>query len=204
MSNTEFSSAKNRLFIEERNPNRGAWISNPANKFFLYSEGYRAAGQILYDYCIENSCCFNTLVYPLIFNYRQFLELRLKELIIMGNRYTDINKDFPKIHCLSKLWKIYRNDLLPNIDNTIDFCLLNNVENLITQFTDIDPESTSFRYPVKRTPNREESISMKTIDIENFKIHMDELIIFFDCQWEMIHHYEDFKQEMLSEFYRGY
>ena len=43
------------LFLEETDPKKGAWITNPTNKFFLYSEGYREAGYKLYDYCVENN-----------------------------------------------------------------------------------------------------------------------------------------------------
>ena len=99
---------------------------------------------------------------------------------------------------------LYRNKLLPNIDNTIEKDTLDNVENLINEFNTVDPKSMSFRYPVTKGPKREKSIKMPTIDIENFKKSLNKLMYFFDWQWDMISHYKDLKQEMLSEWYGEY
>ena len=33
---------------------------------------------------------------------------------------------------------------------------------------------------------------------------MEKLIFFFDWQWDMISHYQDFKEELLSDLYRQY
>ena len=57
---------EDKLFIEENNSEYGAWLRNPANKFFLYSEGYKEAGKQLFEFCINNKFYSNTLVYPLI------------------------------------------------------------------------------------------------------------------------------------------
>lgn len=191
------------IFKDEESPDYGAWLKNPANKFFLYSEGYKEAGKKLWEFCIENRFYSNTLIYPLVFNYRQFLELRLKELIIMGYKYLDTKEDFADEHSLLKLWNTYRNEILPDIEN-IEKSILDNVERIISQFNTEDPKSMSFRYPVTRGPNRKESLNRETIDLHNFKIVMDKIIYFFDWQWDMISHYEDLKSEMIAEMYREY
>lgn len=200
----ELPQSTDKLFIKETDPRKGAWISTPANKFLLYSEGYKEAGKRIYEYCIENSFYSNLLVYPMIYNFRQFLELRLKELILMGNEYVETGEDFPDEHSLMILWNKYRNELLPNIESSIDSKILDNVEKLISEFNSIDPKSMSFRYPLTKAPNRVESLKMSTIDIVNFKKTMDKLIRFFDWQWDMISHYKDLKQEMLSDMYGEY
>jgi hypothetical protein len=191
------------IFKDEVSPDYGAWLKNPANKFFLYSEGYKEAGKKLWEFCIENHFYSNTLIYPLVFNYRQFLELRLKELIIMGYKYLDSEEDFADEHSLVKLWNTYRNKILPEVEN-IDKNILDNVERIICQFNTEDPQSMSFRYPVTRGPNRKESLNRDTIDLNNFKTVIDRLIYFFDWQWDMISHYEDLKSEMIADMYREY
>lgn len=191
------------IFKDEVSADYRAWLHNPANKFFLYSEGYKKAGEMLYAFCIDNRFYSNTLIYPLVFTYRQFLELRLKELIIMGYRYLDIEKDFANEHSLRKLWITYRNEILNSIEN-IDSKILDNVENIISQFNTEDPKSMCFRYPVTHGPNRKESINRKTIDLLNFKEVIDRLIYFFDWQWNIISHYEDLKSEMIVNIYRDY
>jgi hypothetical protein len=182
------------IFKDELSPVYGAWLKNPANKFFLYSEGYKKAGEMLWTFCNENKFYANTLIYPLVFTYRQFLELRLKELIIMGYKYLDTEKDFPNEHNLKILWQTYRNEIL-NLTENIDSKILDNVENIIFQFNTEDPNSMCFRYPVTRGPNRKGSINRETIDLLNFKDVIDRLIYFFDWQWDMISHYEDLKNQ---------
>ncbi|MBP8994491.1 MAG: hypothetical protein QM293_10580 [Bacteroidota bacterium] len=191
------------IFKDEVNPDYGAWLKNPANKFFLYSEGYKEAGKKLWEFCIENRFYANTLIYPLVFNYRQFLELRLKELIIMGYKYLDTEKDFSDEHSLIRLWNTYRNEILPQIEQ-IEKDILDNVERIISQFNSEDPQSMTFRYPVTRGPNRKDSLNRETIDLNNFKNVIDKLIYFFDWQWDMISQFEDMKAEMIADMYREY
>jgi hypothetical protein len=191
------------LFKEEVDQNYGSWLQNPANKFFLYSEGYREAGEKLYEYIIGNTFYQNTLVYPLIFNYRHFIELRLKELILLVNRYLDKDNDFADIHNLNTLWETYKKEILPHITD-LDSKMVRNVERLINQFTNEDPDSMHFRYPVSKSPSREKHIKRNTLDLRNFKEVMDRLIYFLDWQWDMIAHYQDMKDEMISEMYREY
>ncbi len=192
-----------KLFKEENNQNYGAWLKKPDNKFFLYSEGYRKSGEQLFDFCLENKFYLNTLIYPLVFNYRQFVELRLKELIIMGYKYHGINKDFSDVHSLNKLWNTYRKEIIEPL-NKIDKVTLNNVERIISQFNDEDPNSMTFRYPVSRAPKRIESIQRETIDLDNFKRVIDKLIYFFNSQWEMLANYQELQDEMIIDIYSKY
>lgn len=193
-----FPQTSDILFKEEVPPDYGAWLKNTGNKFFLYSEGYKEAGKRLYEFCSKNRFYVNTLIYPIVFNYRQFIELRLKELIIMGYRLLDINKDFANEHSLLKLWVTYKNDVLANIGN-VESEILNNIERIISQFNTEDPKSMSFRYPISNSSQRNEYINRDTIDLDNFKKVIDKLIYFLDCQWEMISHYEDIKLKMYRE-----
>ena len=180
------------LFQEETNPRYGAWIKNPADKFFLYSQGYLTAANMLYASIEAESFHQNVLVYPMIFNYRQFLELRLKELTIMGNAFLGREKDFRDVHSLKSLWDEYRNEILIGISK-IDEATLDNVERLIKEFEREDPQSMNYRYPVQKLPkqgtglaSRKESLSRDTLDLKNFKSSMDKLVHFLDWQWELI------------------
>lgn len=193
-----FPQSSDTLFKEEVPPDYGAWLQNKGNKFYLYSEGYKEAGNRLYEFCSKNRFSVNTLIYPVVFNYRQFIELRLKELIMMGYRLLDINKDFANEHSLLKLWVTYKNDILANIGN-VEPEILNNVERTISQFNTEDPKSMSFRYPISNSTKRNEYINRDTIDLDNFKKVIDRLVYFLDCQWEMIFHYEDLKFNISRE-----
>lgn len=195
---SDFPDKTDKLFIEESNPINGAWLQRPADKFFLYSEGYRQAGDVLFKQYTTTEFHGQFLVYPIIFNYRQYIELRLKELITMGYKYIGVKNDFKDIHDLNKLWDTYRNEVLRNIFE-VDANTLNNVERLINEFNVIDPGSFSFRYPVTKGPNRKATLNMRTIDLKNFKDKMDKLARFFEYQWDMIDNHQDLKNEYISE-----
>jgi len=143
----EFPKKGDVLFKPETSTDTGAWLATPANKFFLYSEGYKNAGDALYEHCINNPFYNNTVVYPLVFTYRQFIELKLKELILMGNKLNDIDEDFPDEHNILNLWKKFRHDIYPKCTGE-DKELFDNAEKIIEQFTTEDSKSMNFRYPV--------------------------------------------------------
>lgn len=182
----ELPNETENLFIEERSFETGSWISNPANNFYLYSEGYKLAGDLVYNGMKNNSKNNNLLIYPLVFNYRQHIELCIKELIILGYKKLKINKDFLEIHDLEELWLQLKNDILLNIDNEIENRFIDNVEKLLIEFNSID-NACAFRFPIKRKrDNHEKALEIDTIDFENFKIVIDKILYYLDVQYEII------------------
>lgn len=177
---------KDKLFINEKSFETGAWLQNPADKFYLYSEGYKQAGNIIYAH-VKNIGDNNTLVYPIVFVFRQCLELKLKELITLGYRHLAIfDQTFPNNHNLVCLWVIYRKKILPKIDSSINSEMLDGVERLIQEFQREDTNSSNFRYPIKKGLDRKPSLQCQTLDLENFLVAINKLIAFFDWQWDMI------------------
>jgi len=112
-----------------------------------YAMGYKRAGDILVQYVIDNNSDQDFLVYPVTFLYRQYLELRLKELIFVSSRLLDQDAMIPKTHNLVALWKQAR----PNIEaiwpepDTKGH--LSSVEERLIELCDIDSGSFAFRYP---------------------------------------------------------
>jgi len=86
-------------------------------------------------------------VYPIAFLYRQYLELRLKELILIGSALLDKDTKVPTTHNLVSLWRLAR----PNIEavwpgsETNEY--LNLVEERLKELCDLDSGSHAFRYP---------------------------------------------------------
>jgi hypothetical protein len=189
-----------KLFKPELSFDTGAWLANPANKFFLYSEGYKNAGDALHKFCLENPFYNNTIIYPLVFTYRQFVELRLKELILMGNKLNDSIEDFPDEHNILKLWKIFRNVIYPKIAAE-DKDLLDNSEKIIEQFTTEDSQSMNFRYPLTGGAIRRDTLKRETIDLVNLKNVIDKLYNLLSNLWMELSQYEDMKQEMIQEYF---
>jgi len=113
----------------------------------IYAMGYKRAGDILVQYVADANWDQDFLVYPIAFLYRQYLELRLKELIFVSSRLLDQDAEIPKTHNLVSLWRQAR----PNIEavwpdsETKD--QLNAVEDRLKELCDIDSGSYAFRYP---------------------------------------------------------
>lgn len=113
----------------------------------VYALGYKLAGDTLVQYVIDNDRDQDFLVYPIAFLYRQYLELRLKELILVGSRLLDQNVSIPREHNLVSLWRKAR----PNIEEvwpdsqTKDH--LDTIEDRIKELCSIDSGSYAFRYP---------------------------------------------------------
>ena len=182
----ELPNEKENLFIEERSFETGSWISNPANNFYLYSEGYKLAGDLVYNEMKNNSKNNNLLIYPLVFNYRQHIELCLKKLVNLGYEKLKINKVFLEIHNLEKLWFQLRNDILINFNNKIESKYLDNIERLLIEFNSVD-NACAFRFPIKtKRDNYGKALEIDTIDFENFKIVIDKIIYYLDVQYEII------------------
>jgi len=204
---SDFPNSTDVLFREERNSDTGAWLKNPANKHFLYSQGYLLAANTIYDSIESDRFRQNTLVYPMIFNYRQFLELQIKELSAIGNNYLGREKDFDSGHQLKKLWDEYRNNILKEINPDFDQALLDNVEELIVEFVAEDPGSTNYRYPFKNLEKgaapstRKVSLTRDTLDLRNFKETIDKLVNFFAWQWDLLDSAQITRDEMLSDRY---
>lgn len=190
--------ATDKLFIPEVGAEN--WLSTSKKSFFSYSEGYRQAGESLYKE-IQKCEPFHKrfLTYPMLFCFRQFIELRLKELIFLGKKINDLPENFPLIHEIGKLFDDYVNNILLRIDGNFEENLIANARNLVYELDKLDNKSMSFRYPVLKDDSP--SILLPNMNIDNFKVIMDRLSNFLDRQLDIMQHSEEMKQEMISELY---
>ncbi len=112
-----------------------------------YAMGYKMAGDTLVQYIADNNRDQDFLVYPIAFLYRQYLELRIKELIFVGSGLLDQDAKIPKTHDLIALWKQAR----PNIETVWPDAEtkghLNTIEDRLKELCDLDSGSYAFRYP---------------------------------------------------------
>ena len=81
----------------------GGWIR--------YAEGYRRAAALMVEYVSQRNRDQDFLVFPIVFCYRQYLELQMKHLIREGSRLLDLDDDFALSHDLLKLWTACRSIL---------------------------------------------------------------------------------------------
>jgi hypothetical protein len=107
----------------------------------------------------------NTLLYPIGFLYRQYVELALKEFILLGNKVVAQPYPLPKRHDLGELWslckKIARERRLP-----MSSADLAELDGAIHELNAFDPTSENFRYPVDKrgapsSPGRFRNLSIR-------------------------------------------
>ena len=112
-----------------------------------YAEGYKRAGDIIVQYVIDTHSYQDFLVYPIVFLYRQYLELRLKELFRVSSSLLAESVGIAIDHNLLSLWRKVR----PNIEQVWpDSHMkshLDTVGDRLEELCSVDPGSGAFRYP---------------------------------------------------------
>ncbi len=113
----------------------------------IFAMGYKMAGDMLVQYVKDNDRDQDFLVYPIAFLYRQYLELRLKELIRVSSTLLDKDIKPPIGHNLISLWRLARPNIeavWPGFETRV---YLKMVEDRLKELCDLDPGSYAFRYP---------------------------------------------------------
>lgn len=195
--NNDYPQKGDKLFISVLA--EGKWLPSGIEDIFKISEGYRMSADSLYQE-IKKSEWINKqyLSCTMVFAFRQFLEVRLKELIYAGKRELFNEPNFKTTHNLETLFQSYLEEVLLKIYPDFDKDMISIVNGLIHEFNFIDPKSMSFRYPVDT--NLLPNFSMQNFDIDNFKVVMDRLSNFFDWQLEIVQELENYNSEMASEY----
>jgi hypothetical protein len=130
-----------------------ACISNSL-QFWEIGDHYMRAAEALVQATVEDSSLLDVYISPLVFLYRQAVELFLKDLLwqshylASGKKGFITQKDF-RTHDLSKLWR----QLKRNCQDVLgtDFPLSNQdtatLEHLFGQIQKHDPTAAAFRFP---------------------------------------------------------
>lgn len=141
-------------------------------QWLWYPDAYKLAADKLAEQ-IEGHSWEDGLVFPVVFLYRHYVELKLKYLIIELDRLggTDMNeKEFNK-HKLIPLWIYVKKHLGCIRDANWDKEILRSLESLIKEFDQLDPNSYRFRY--SHDTKFQENPLPESISITSFKEGMD-------------------------------
>jgi len=151
---TEFRwpTAGDRPFVVADDPFDNANIAdNEFTRLVLMMKGYKEAADLMVERSANDRPARDTLVFPIIFNYRQFLELSLKYQLATYGPTVGIDPNW-ETHDLASLWSEFLAMLErygtedPDEADPV-------VGEIILEFAKIDPRSYSYRYPVDRKGN---------------------------------------------------
>ena len=150
-----------------------AWIPESARDWHQYARGYQSAYEELLLKWERHDMRPDSLIYPIIFLCRHYVELRLKELIQMSISLLQVSGDWKYGHRIDKLWLHVR----PHIqtiwpgENENE---LNNIETLILEFSSVDPSCMEFRYPTDLA-GKLFLQKIQRLDVVHFKKTMSQL-----------------------------
>lgn len=155
--------------------------SEPSGATHLYKHGYKLAADMLCRKALDEYPV-HTLIFPIVFLYRHYIELSLKEVVLDASRFiTDVSPTDPK-HDLGTLWENARG-ILPVVWPGAQPAQIDAVEACITEISEHDPRAMAFRYPLdtKGNPHLEK---LDSIDLQNLMEVMDRIGNFLDCLGE--------------------
>lgn len=196
MAEVSMSSTRDdhRLFKSENDWWHNACLNYLHDHLDTYAEGYRLAGDLLVGHVKETRSEQDFLVYPIVFLYRQYLELRLKEIIRHGNQYLGNAEDFPRHHDIERLWQECSRIIrvaLPDLSGED----LDAVGQLMQQFAMTDPASTAFRYPTDKR-GAPSLAGLTHINLRSLSDAIERLAGYLDGVSEGISVYLQHKQDM--------
>ncbi len=196
-----FPEMGDRLFTAERNSRHNAQIDFSFNgdTLYRYVEGYKEAGDRLVQSLMGDNRHIDLVIFPTVFLYRQYLELRLKQLLIEGSRLLERSFALPKHHRLETLWYECKS-LLKQIEPNLTEQEVAALEACIIEFSTIDPLSMTFRYHVDKQDHPTLPPDLKSINIRNLAQIMAKIHSFLDAAYMTISVSIDQKQEMEEAF----
>ena len=162
-----------------------------------YAEGFKRAAEAIVDR-LDVTDILSWLVYPVVFLYRQYLELRLKEIILAGQRVSGRNSAVPKHHRLVPLWREarqYIEDTFPG-----DSADLDGVDARISEFEKVDPKAEGFRYP--ETKDGQATLTeLGAVNLVHLKEVMRAVSWILDGASTGLYEHAQMKEEVQAELY---
>ena len=191
-------SSRDKLFTSEEDWWNNACLDSGSNGWILYAAGYKDAADILVAQVEERSAGQDTLVYPILFLYRQYLELEIKDTLRAARQLQDISSDPPVHHRIADLWTELHKHLL-EISPGDSVKELQAIGRLIREFAEADPLSFAFRYPVDKRGNPSLP-SMTQINLRNVREVMAKIDVTLSGAGSLVYEHLQFKLDQEREF----
>ena len=119
----------------------------PRDRWLGYVGGYWKAADVIFERVVETGRDQDGLVYPYLMCWRHFVELQLKNLILLSRKYLREPIELPRTHRLDVLWRLVR-ACLERAWPDDDHHDLDEAGRIVLQLDGFDPTSEHFRYPI--------------------------------------------------------
>jgi hypothetical protein len=133
------------LYGEGTHWSQTACLNWGRGEWYARIRGFRQAAEMIAAYIAEHRHDQDGLIFPFLYNWRQHLELALKQLIVESERLRDVTNKAPFGHNLEQLWSRCRASLEAVGGASKDE--LHNVGAVIDELHAMDQYGDAFRYP---------------------------------------------------------
>lgn len=139
-------------FVVDAEPRNNALISGQIKgRMYEMITGYKSAADLMVAHVEKNSRERDILVCPIIFCYRHYLELSIKDMLSVYGSHVGISENW-KTHSLTVLWHEYE-EMLRRFGTTDPDEADPIVGEVVAEFAKIDPKSDAYRYPIDNKGN---------------------------------------------------
>lgn len=150
----------------------------------IYAHGYLEAARILVAHVGETKMWQDTLVYPIVFLFRQYVELTLKHLIVTTGELVNSEQSPGDKHPLGPLWHRLA-PLQTEMEARMSQVVLNHAEReevgrILGEFDALDVASYAFRYPVDNKGAPSLPTHLRHLNLRRFRDAMDRLAHLLD------------------------
>jgi len=159
-----------------------SFTSNPKYDFGAFAKGYSSAANTLAEQLIKKVNFPDYQAYPVVFLYRHSFELNLKNVIYWSARLLafkgveDIGERLYNTHNLIKLAANAERILLKAFPDDPDLHeFVQDVVSTAKEFSDIDPDSYSYRYPISTRGDYSTRLG-QSVNLSSLSDHMDSLL----------------------------
>lgn len=145
--------SSNKTFIGGYPTWANACVGNNGNPSYVdYAQGFSASANVLLDELIKDNCqkySVDSFIYPICFNMRHSVELRLKGCVstlqaLVAIKGESLQFDFESSHDLGNIWSFIK-DKFPSFDDRFTK-YITNLDTYIQDIAKIDPTGQTFRY----------------------------------------------------------
>jgi hypothetical protein len=144
-------------------------------------KGFHEAGDLLVSEGVADPHRAQNLIYPIVFAYRQSLELRLKHLLLEFGPLAGEAPEF-RTHDLKALWSKCKRVVafFESNHQSTDGNAFRAAETLIEEFDAVDPGSDAFRF-AHDTKGRFVELPLSAVDLAQLRKVMADLHDFLEC-----------------------
>jgi hypothetical protein len=144
-----------------------------------YTAGYKDAADLLVEHLEQGGWRANKLRFPILFLYRQHLELIVKSLIRQCCARLGRTDDFPKHHDLHRLWLVCVG-LLHEISPGASADEVRETGRLFREISTLDPAADAFRFPENKSGGLSPANALD-VNVGSVREIVEKISFFVEC-----------------------